>query len=96
MLLEIGKIIHQPGGVVPFSLEMDFSELDFGGSHPATEPLKAQGQVRNEAGVLGLTADREMCIRDRDLTTYYLADTEEMFYRGFGLAVKLFSEGLAF
>ena len=31
-----------------------------------------------------------------DLTTYYLADTEEMFYRGFCLAVKLFSEGLAF
>ena len=30
-----------------------------------------------------------------DLTMYYLDDMEAMFYRGFGLAVKLFSEGLA-
>lgn len=30
-----------------------------------------------------------------DLTTFYFEDLEEMFYRGFGLAVKLFSEGLA-
>lgn len=68
MLLELGKIIHQPGGVVPFSLEMDFSELDFGGSRPASEPVKAQGQVRNEAGVLVLTAVLDTtlhCVCDR-------------------------------
>lgn len=68
MLLELGKIIHQPGGVVPFSLEMDFSDLDFGGSRPASEPLKAQGQVRNEAGVLVLTATLDTllhCVCDR-------------------------------
>ena len=68
MLLELGKIIHHPGGVVPFSLEMDFSDLDFGGSRPASEPLKAQGQVRNEAGVLVLTATLDTmlhCVCDR-------------------------------
>ena len=30
-----------------------------------------------------------------DLATCYTTDTEEMFYQGFGLAVKLFSEALA-
>lgn len=30
-----------------------------------------------------------------DLTMSYTTDVEEMFYQGFGLAVKLFSEGLS-
>ena len=68
MLLELGKIIDQPGGVVPFSCEMDFSELDFGGSRPASEPVLAVGQVRNEAGVLVFTAAVDTvlhCVCDR-------------------------------
>ena len=68
MLLELGKIIDQPGGVVPFSCDMDFSELDFGGSFPASEPVTAVGQVRNEAGVLLLTAALDTtlhCVCDR-------------------------------
>lgn len=68
MLLELGTILHQPGGIVPFSTEMDFSDMEFGGSRPASEPLRAAGQVRNEAGVLILTADLETmlhCVCDR-------------------------------
>ncbi len=73
MLLELGKIIHQPGGVVPFSLEMDFSDLEFGGSRPASEPLRVQGQVRNEAGVLVLTASLDTmlhCVCDRCASSF--------------------------
>jgi uncharacterized protein len=73
MLLELGKIITQPGGVVPFSLEMDFSQLDFGGSCPAAEPVQVTGQVRNEAGVLMLTATLDTtlhCVCDRCATPF--------------------------
>ena len=68
MLLELGKIITQPGGLVPFSLEMDFSEMVFGGNRPASEPIRVTGQVRNEAGVLVLTATLDTvlhCVCDR-------------------------------
>ena len=30
-----------------------------------------------------------------DLTMSYTTDTEDMFYQGFGMAVKLFSEALS-
>lgn len=68
MRLDLGPIIHQPGGVLPFSLSLDFSSLEFGGSFPATEPVLFSGQVRNEAGVLVLTASLSTtlhCICDR-------------------------------
>ena len=68
MLLDLGTIIAQPGGVVPFSLEMDFSEMEFGGSRPVSEPVRVAGQVRNEAGVLVLTMTLDTtlhCICDR-------------------------------
>lgn len=55
MRLDLGSIIHQPGGVIPFSIELDFSSLEFGGSFPAKEPVTFSGQVRNEADVLVLT-----------------------------------------
>lgn len=56
MLLELGTLIAQPGGVRPFSLTMDFSQLEFGGSYPASDPVQVSGQVRNQAGILMLTA----------------------------------------
>ena len=68
MQLELGSIIAQPGGVIPFSRELDFSSLEFGGSFPASEPVLFSGQVRNEAGVLVLTGTLDTtlhCICDR-------------------------------
>ena len=68
MLLDLGPILHQPGGVVPFDLELDFSDMEFGGSCPASEPVRASGQVRNEAGVLLLTGVLDTtlhCVCDR-------------------------------
>ena len=73
MLLELGTIINQPGGVIPFALDMDFSEMDFGGSRPATEPVHTAGQVRNEAGVLVLTGSIDTvlhCVCDRCATPF--------------------------
>ena len=68
MLLDLGPILHQPGGRIPFALTMDCSDLEFGGSCPASEPVLAQGQVRNEAGVLLLTGTLDTtlhCVCDR-------------------------------
>ena len=68
MLLNLASIIATPGGEVPFQFSMDFSQMDFGGSTPATEPVLIQGTVRNEAGVLLLRASIQTslhCICDR-------------------------------
>ena len=68
MLLSLGKILDQPGGVVPFSVELDRSDMEFGGQYPATEKVLATGQVRNEAGVLILTGTLDTtlhCVCDR-------------------------------
>ena len=68
MLLNLASIIHTPGGIVPFSFSMDFTDAKFGGAYPAQEPVLVSGQVRNEAGVLLLSAKMETtlhCVCDR-------------------------------
>ena len=55
MLLGLTKIIDSPGASVPFSTSVDLSDLCYGVSYPVTEPVVAQGQVRNTAGVLVMT-----------------------------------------
>ena len=57
MLLGLSKIIHQPGGVVPFETSLDLSQMEFGGSMPLSEPVHAVGQVRNTADVLVMTGE---------------------------------------
>ena len=57
MLLGLSKIIGCPGSVVPFENDLDLSQMDFGGSAPLTEPVRAVGQVRNTAGVLVMTGE---------------------------------------
>lgn len=52
MRLNLQKIIHVPGGVVPFSFEMDLSQEDFFGMSPVTRPVEVVGEVRNIAGML--------------------------------------------
>ena len=44
-----------PGATVPFSTSVDLSDLQYGNSFPVTEPVTAEGQVRNTAGVLVMT-----------------------------------------
>ena len=52
MLLGLSKIIDSPGASVPFSVSVDLSDLRYGVSYPVSEPVVAQGVVRNIAGVL--------------------------------------------
>ena len=54
MRLDLKNIIHVPGGVCPFSYELDLSDLEFGGAHPIAQPVLVTGQVRNMAGALVL------------------------------------------
>ena len=62
MLLSLNKIIETPGATVPFSTSVDLSDLCYGISHPVTEPVRAEGQVRNTAGVLVMTGSIETTI----------------------------------
>ena len=52
MLLGLAKIIDCPGQSVAFSTSVDLSDLQYGTCCPVTEPVIAEGTVRNTAGVL--------------------------------------------
>ncbi|MCD8383788.1 MAG: DUF177 domain-containing protein [Clostridiales bacterium] len=56
MRLELGDIIHVPGGVKNFDFSLDLSDLDFYGEKPICEPVRVQGRVVNRAGMLLLEA----------------------------------------
>ena len=56
MLLGLSKIIETPDSELPFRTELDLHDLQFGGSCPVQEPVRAEGSVRNVAGVLVLQA----------------------------------------
>ena len=55
MLLGLSKIIDCPGASVPFSVNVDLSDLLYGECYPVSEPVVASGMVRNTAGVLVMT-----------------------------------------
>ena len=55
MRLGLKQIMDQPGQSVSFSTQMDLSDLCYGISKPVTEPVKAEGTIRNTAGVLVMT-----------------------------------------
>ena len=55
MLLGLSKIIDCPGQSLSFSVSIDLSDLRFGNCFPVTETVKAEGTVRNTAGVLVMT-----------------------------------------
>ena len=52
MRLGLSQIIDRPGESVSFSEVVDLSDLQYGTCFPVTEPVKAEGTVRNTAGVL--------------------------------------------
>ena len=56
MLLALSSILRTPDSVLPFTTELQLQDLEFGGSYPVTEPVRAEGTVRNTAGVLLLHA----------------------------------------
>ena len=52
MLLGLSQIIDRPGASVSFSVSVDLSDLCYGVSYPVSDPVLAEGNVRNTAGVL--------------------------------------------
>ena len=52
MLLGLSKIMDCPGQSVSFSDSIDLRDLQYGTCFPVTEPVLANGTVRNTAGVL--------------------------------------------
>lgn len=57
MRLNLKEIIHAPGTSLPFEFQMDFSDLDFSGATPATQPVRVSGRVRNAAEALMLEGE---------------------------------------
>ena len=62
MRLGLAQIMDRPGAVVPFSCSVDMSDLQYGASHPVTEPVEASGTVRNTAGVLVMSGSIKTCL----------------------------------
>ena len=62
MLLGLSKIIDCPGASVSFSTSVDLSDLCYGVSYPVSEPVRAEGTVRNTADVLVMKGSIETCI----------------------------------
>ena len=62
MLLGLAKIIDCPGASVPFSTSVDLSDLRYGTCNPVSEPVRAEGTIRNTAGVLMMTGSIETTI----------------------------------
>ena len=62
MRLGLAQIMDRPGAVVPFSCSVDLSDLQYGASHPVTEPVEASGTVRDTAGVLVMSGSIKTCL----------------------------------
>ena len=62
MLLGLAKIIDSPGASIPFSTSVDLSDLRYGISFPVSEPVVAEGIVRNTAGVMMMSGSIRTCI----------------------------------
>ena len=62
MLLGLSKIIDCPGASLPFSTSLDLSDLRFGTCCPVSEPVNAEGIIRNTAGVMMMTGAIRTCL----------------------------------
>ena len=56
MKLDLKPLAQQPGGALPFALQVDLSDLEWYGGKPFANPVRVKGEVRNRAGALALTA----------------------------------------
>ncbi len=62
MLLGLAQIMDRPGQSVSFSTSVDLSDLLYGTTYPVSEPVVAEGSVRNTAGVLVMKGSVKTCI----------------------------------
>lgn len=73
MILSLRDVAEQPGAEIPFSCEIDLSEMEFPFGKPFPEPITARGSVKNTAGLLTLSAVMETTMHlrcDRCDTAY--------------------------
>ena len=65
MFLDLHEIIEVPGGSVPFRCELDEDRLAFPALAGFHGPVSASGAVKNNAGILALTAvvEADMTVR---------------------------------
>lgn len=78
MKLNLKKIIEEPSGTLPFSFELDLSELNFRQIVRMKAPLAVRGTVRSAAGALELTGEigaDMVCVCDRCIQPYELKIT---------------------
>ena len=57
MLFDITQVYGLSGSSAGFAFDLDFSDMQFGGCFPVTEPVHASGEVKNTAGVLQLEGE---------------------------------------
>ena len=62
MLLGLANIMDRPGASVSFSTSVDLRDLLYGTCYPVSEPVLAEGTVRNTAGVLVMQGSIETTI----------------------------------
>ncbi len=62
MQLGLASIIDRPGESISFNCSVDLSDLLYGTCYPVSEPVVAEGTVRNTAGVLVMTGTVKTCI----------------------------------
>ena len=62
MRLALTEVIHRPGASISFSECVDLSDLQYGNTNPVTEPVKAEGIVRNTADVLMMKGKITTCL----------------------------------
>ena len=55
MRLGLAQIMDRPGQSISYSASVDLSDLRYGTTQPVSEPVVAEGVVRNTAGVLVMT-----------------------------------------
>lgn len=63
MLLDVSKIKNESGSTLPFEVTLDLSDLTFGSSCRAVEPVLVRGTVRNTAGVFVMTGELHALLR---------------------------------
>ena len=57
MRLNLREIINTPGASLPFSFQLDLSDVDFYGERPIAHPVEVNGAIRNMAGALVLEGE---------------------------------------
>ncbi len=56
MILELESVFNVDGASFPFGYELSLSSLSVGGICPIKQPVKVKGEVKNNTGIVTLTA----------------------------------------